>query len=43
MKDIIKIIRYSWELKPYYLWSTVFVIIVSLLNLVVPLLRRYFR
>jgi len=41
MKDIIKIIRYSWELKPYYLWSTVFVIIVSLLNLVVPFVLKY--
>jgi ATP-binding cassette, subfamily B, bacterial len=41
MKDIIKIIRYSWELKPYYIWSTIFVIVVSLLNLVVPFVLKF--
>ncbi len=41
MKDIIKIIRYSWELKPYYVWSTILVVIVSLLNQVVPFVLKF--
>ncbi len=32
MKDITKIIRYSWSLKPYYLATAVLVILVSFLN-----------
>ena len=41
MKDIIKIIRYSWILKPYYLWSALFVIIVSLMNQATPFFLKF--
>lgn len=41
MKDILKIIRYSWSLRRYYLISAIFVIIVSLLNQVQPFAFRY--
>ena len=30
MKDITKIIRYSWSLKRYYLWIAFLVVVVSL-------------
>lgn len=40
MKDIIKIIAYSWELKRYYLWTSFFVVVVSLLNQVVPFILK---
>jgi ATP-binding cassette, subfamily B, bacterial len=41
VKDIYKIIRYSWSLKRYYLISIVFVIIVSLLNQATPFIFKY--
>lgn len=41
MNDIIKIIRYSWALKRYYLWSIVFVVIVSVLGQVVPFILKF--
>jgi len=41
MKDIIKIIRYSWELKRYYLWSALFVVVVSLLNQATPFFLKF--
>ncbi len=41
MKDIIKIIRYSWELKRYYLWSGFFVVVVSLLNQATPFFLKF--
>lgn len=41
MKDIAKIIRYSWALKRYYVWSIVFVVIVSVLNQIVPFILKF--
>ncbi len=41
MKDITKIIRYSWSLKRYYLWTAVLVVIVSLLNQAPPFISKY--
>ena len=41
MNDILKIIRYSWELKRYYLWTAVFVVIVSSLNLAQPFILKF--
>lgn len=41
MKEIIKIIRYSWDLKRYYLATAVFVVLISALNLANPFLLRY--
>ncbi len=41
MKDIIKIIRYSWSLRRYYLVTAVFVVIVSLLNQATPFVFKY--
>jgi ATP-binding cassette subfamily B protein len=38
MKDIIKIIRYSWNLKKLYMITVVLVVITSLLNQVTPFL-----
>ncbi len=40
MKDIFRIIAYSWDLKRYYIWTSVFVIVVSLLNQVVPFMLK---
>lgn len=41
MNDILKIVRYSWSLRKYYLTSAIFVVIVSLLNQVQPFAFRY--
>ena len=41
MNDIIKIIKYSWDLKRYYLWSAFFVIVVSLLNQATPFFLKF--
>ena len=41
MKDILRIIRYTWELKRYYLTTAVFVVVVALLNQANPFLLRY--
>ena len=41
MKDIFRIIRYTWELKRYYLATAVFVVVVALLNQANPFLLRY--
>ncbi|HUD11132.1 MAG TPA: ABC transporter ATP-binding protein, partial [Candidatus Saccharimonadia bacterium] len=41
MRDIIKIIRYSWDLKRYYTWTAVFVVIVSLMNQAVPFFLKF--
>ncbi len=41
MKDIARIVKYSWSLKRYYLWSAFFVVIVSLLNQATPFLLKY--
>ncbi len=41
MQDIARIVKYSWSLKRYYLWSAFFVVIVSLLNQATPFLLKY--
>lgn len=41
MKDITKIIKYSWSLKFYYLATAVLVIITSLLNQAPPFISKY--
>lgn len=41
MKEIIRIIRYSWDLKRYYIWSTVFVVITSLLAQATPFFLKF--
>jgi ATP-binding cassette subfamily B protein len=41
VKDIIKIIRYSWDLKKYYLWTAFFVVVVSLMNQAVPFFLKF--
>ena len=41
MKDILRIIRYTWDLKRYYLVTAVFVVVVALLNQANPFLLRY--
>ncbi len=41
MKDLFKIIRYSWELKRFYLTAAVFVVIIALLNQSTPFFLRY--
>lgn len=41
MRDLIKIIKYSWELKPYYLVTAVFVVIIALLNQATPFLTKF--
>ncbi len=41
MQDILKIIRYSWSLRKYYLITIVFVVIISLLNQATPFLLKY--
>jgi ATP-binding cassette subfamily B protein len=40
MKDIVKIIRYSWSLKRYYTWTAVLVTIMALLNQATPFLVK---
>jgi ATP-binding cassette subfamily B protein len=41
MNEIIKIVRYSWVLKKYYLSIAAFVVITSVLNLATPFFLRY--
>ncbi len=41
MKDLLRIIRYSWVLKRYYLATAMFVVVVALLNQVNPFLLKY--
>jgi len=41
MKEIIRIIKYSWDLKRYYIWTAVFVVIVSLLNQATPFFLKF--
>ncbi len=41
MRDILRIIRYTWDLKRYYLITAAFVVVVSLLNQANPFLLRY--
>jgi ATP-binding cassette subfamily B protein len=41
MRDIIRIIKYSWDLKRYYIWTAVLVIIVSLLNQTTPFFLKF--
>lgn len=41
MKDIVKIIRYSWSLKRYYIATAFFVIVIALLNQATPFLLKF--
>lgn len=41
MKEIVKIIRYSWSLKRYYLATAGFVIIIALLSQATPFLLKF--
>jgi ATP-binding cassette subfamily B protein len=41
MRDIVKIIRYSWDLKRYYWWTAFFVVIVSLMNQAIPFFLKW--
>lgn len=41
MRDILKIIRYTWELKRYYLVTAFFVVIVAMLNQANPFLLKF--
>lgn len=41
MKDLLKIVRYSWDLKRYYVATAVFVVVVSALNQANPFLLKY--
>lgn len=41
MKDITKIIRYSWSLKRYYIAIAVMVVVVSLLNQASPFISKF--
>lgn len=41
MKDIVKIIRYSWSLKRFYLATMTFAVIVALLNQVTPFIFKF--
>lgn len=41
MKDIAKIIRYSWSLKRYYIATMIFAVVVALLNQVTPFLIKF--
>lgn len=42
MKDIVKIIQYSWVLKRYYLATAVFVVVISALNQANPFIVKFF-
>ncbi|MEO7617329.1 MAG: ABC transporter ATP-binding protein, partial [Candidatus Saccharibacteria bacterium] len=41
MNEIVKIIRYSWQLKRYYLAIAFFVVLTSILSLATPFFLRY--
>ncbi|HSX01663.1 MAG TPA: ABC transporter transmembrane domain-containing protein, partial [Candidatus Saccharimonas sp.] len=41
MNDILKIIRYSWSLKRYYIITIIFVVVVSLLNQATPFFLKF--
>ncbi|HSX15102.1 MAG TPA: ABC transporter ATP-binding protein [Candidatus Saccharimonadales bacterium] len=41
MKDIIKIIRYSWSLKRFYIATAIMVVTISLLNQVSPFISKF--
>ena len=41
MQDIIKIIRYSWNLKAYYLLTAAFVVVISLMNQATPFIIKF--
>ncbi|HSX02626.1 MAG TPA: ABC transporter ATP-binding protein [Candidatus Saccharimonadia bacterium] len=41
MKDILRIIRYSWALRRYYIITIIFVVIVSLLNQATPFFLKF--
>ena len=41
MRDILRIVRYTWELKRYYVATAVFVVLVALLNQANPFLLKF--
>ena len=41
MRDILKIVGYSWELKRYYLATALFVVVIAVLNQANPFLLKY--
>ena len=41
MRAILKIVRYTWELKRYYIATAIFVVVVALLNQANPFLLKY--
>jgi ATP-binding cassette subfamily B protein len=41
LKEILRIIRYSWSLKRYYIWTSILVIIVSVLNQTTPFFLKF--
>jgi len=41
VRDIFRIIRYTWDLKRYYMVTAVFVVVVAVLNQANPFLLRY--
>lgn len=41
MRDIVRIIKYSWALKKYYIWTAILVTIVSLLNQTTPFFLKF--
>jgi len=41
VKDILKIVRYSWVLKPYYLATAFFVVVIAVLNQANPFLLKF--
>ncbi len=41
MKDLVRIIRYTWVLKPYYLATAFFVVVIALLNQANPFLLKF--
>lgn len=41
MKDIVRVVRFSWELKRYYIPIALFVVFIALLNQTTPFVMRY--
>ena len=41
MRDIIRVVQFSWELKRYYIPIALFVILIALLNQATPFVMRY--
>ncbi|HEY2003484.1 MAG TPA: hypothetical protein VGH44_00005, partial [Candidatus Saccharimonadia bacterium] len=41
MNEIVRIIKYSWDLKRYYLWTAFFVVLTSIFSLATPFFLKY--